>query len=133
MISTSRSLPAQLGHLRWRASKCAGLGAIRDFKGQDLANTAWAFATSSFPSAVLVAVLGTTAERRCWDFNEQEAANIAWVIAVAGLRCVDLGTLVCKSWRFQLVELCQHSTGIDEGYIGWVPVWAFTVNGAAPT
>ena len=48
-----------------------------DFKVQDLANTAWAFATASQSDAQLFAVLARAAALRLGDFNVQDLANAA--------------------------------------------------------
>ena len=50
---------------------------IGDFNAQELANTAWAFATAGFPNAELFEVLAKAAERRIGDFNAQDLANTA--------------------------------------------------------
>ena len=48
-----------------------------DFNAQELANTAWAFATTGQNDALLFAALATAAERRMGDFNVQNLANTA--------------------------------------------------------
>ena len=48
-----------------------------DFNPQELANTAWAFATAGQNDALLFAALATAAERRMGDFNVQNLANTA--------------------------------------------------------
>ena len=48
-----------------------------DFNVQELANTAWAFATAGQNDALLFAALATAAERRMGDFNVQNLANTA--------------------------------------------------------
>ena len=50
---------------------------------QDLANTAWAFATASHTDAQLFAVLARAADRRVSDFHMQNLANTAWAFATA--------------------------------------------------
>ena len=50
---------------------------LGDFKVQDLANTAWAFATASQQDAELFAALARVAELRLGDFKVQELANTA--------------------------------------------------------
>ena len=56
---------------------------LGDFKVQDLANTAWAFATASQQDAQLFAALARVAELRLGDFKVQELANTAWAFATA--------------------------------------------------
>ena len=48
-----------------------------DFKAQNLANTAWAFATAGQNDALLFAALATAAERRMGNFNVQNLTNTA--------------------------------------------------------
>ena len=57
---------------------------MRDFNPQNLANTAWTFATSGRKDEPLFAALATAAERRMRDFNPQDLANTAWAFATAG-------------------------------------------------
>ena len=54
------------------------------FNVQELANTAWAFATAGRNDALLYATLATAAERRMDNFNVQALANTAWAFAKAG-------------------------------------------------
>ena len=56
---------------------------LGDFKVQELANTAWAFATASQQDAQLFAVLASVAELHLGDFNVQNLANTAWAFATA--------------------------------------------------
>ena len=48
-----------------------------DFKSQNLANAAWAFATADQSDASLFAALATAAEQRMGDFNSRNLANAA--------------------------------------------------------
>ena len=50
---------------------------LGDFQVQDLANTAWAFATASQQDAQLFAVLARAAELCLGDFKVQGLANTA--------------------------------------------------------
>ena len=54
-----------------------------DFISQNLANTAWAFATADQNDASLFAALATAAEQRMGDFTSQGLANAAWAFARA--------------------------------------------------
>ena len=56
---------------------------LGDFKVQDLANTAWAFATASQQDAPLFAALARAAKLRLCDFEVQGLANLAWAFATA--------------------------------------------------
>ena len=48
---------------------------LGDFNGQDLANTAWAFAMASLLDIQLFAALVRAAEWRLGDFNVQNLVN----------------------------------------------------------
>ena len=54
------------------------------WKHQNLANTAWAFATVGHKDERLFSTLAAAAERRMRDFNSQELANTAWAFATVG-------------------------------------------------
>ena len=53
---------------------------MKDFTSQDLANTAWAFATVERKDAQLFTALAAAAERRMRNFNSQNLANTAWAL-----------------------------------------------------
>ena len=50
---------------------------VGDFKAQELANIAWAFATACQSDAPLFAALARAAEQRVGDFKTQGLANTA--------------------------------------------------------
>ena len=50
---------------------------LSDFNPQEVANTAWAFATVNYRDEKLFAALARAAERRLTHFNPQEVANTA--------------------------------------------------------
>ena len=50
---------------------------LDDFNPQELANTAWSFATASHQDAQLFAALARVAELRLGDFEVQDLANTA--------------------------------------------------------
>ena len=56
---------------------------VSDFNSQELANTAWAFATVGQSDALLSTALARAAERRVGDFNAQELANTVWALALS--------------------------------------------------
>ena len=62
------------------AVRC-GLGS---FNPQDLANTAWAFATAGHHAPALLDAITAAAAPRLRDFNSQGLANMAWAFAKAG-------------------------------------------------
>ena len=57
---------------------------MRDFSPQDLANTAWAFATSGQRDEALLVALAKAARGVLGGFNPQNLANTAWAFATAG-------------------------------------------------
>ena len=57
---------------------------LSEFKPQELANTAWAFATAGKSDASLFRALARAAERCGGDFNAQDLANTAWAFATLG-------------------------------------------------
>ena len=56
---------------------------VGEFKAQNLANTAWAFATADQSDAPLFALVARKAQRRVGEFNAQGLANTAWAFATA--------------------------------------------------
>ena len=52
---------------------------LSNFNPQNVANTAWAFATANYRDEKLFAALAIAAEQRLSEFNPQEVANTAWV------------------------------------------------------
>ena len=53
---------------------------LDQFNAQDLANTAWAFATVGQNEELLFNALAKMAERRLDQFNAQGLANMAWAL-----------------------------------------------------
>ena len=56
---------------------------LGDFKVQELANAAWAFATANQSDAQLFAALARAVQLRLGDFNVQHLTNTAWAFATA--------------------------------------------------
>ena len=56
---------------------------LGDFSVQELANTAWAFATANQSGAQLFAALARTAALRLGHFNVQNLTNTVWAFATA--------------------------------------------------
>ena len=54
---------------------------IREFKAQEIANTAWAFATVGLSDENLFAALAMAGAQRVWDFKPQDLTNTAWAFA----------------------------------------------------
>jgi hypothetical protein len=56
------------------------------FNAQDLAITAWAFATAAVRAQGLFAALVVHCEQRMGTFNAQALANTVWAFVTAGVR-----------------------------------------------
>ena len=59
---------------------------MSDFNPQEVANTAWAFATVNYRDEKLFAALARAAERRLSEFKPQNVANTAWASATVNYR-----------------------------------------------
>ena len=57
---------------------------VGDLNAQELANTAWAFATADQSDQLVFAALARAAEWRVGEFNAQELANTAWAFLTVG-------------------------------------------------
>ena len=57
---------------------------VTEFKAQELANIAWAFATLALLDKTLFEALAREAKRRGSEFNAQSIANTAWAFAKPG-------------------------------------------------
>ena len=68
------------------------------FKAQELANTAWAFATAGQQDVQLFTALASVAvaEWRLGNFNAQDLANTAWAFATAGQSDEQLFAMLAK-------------------------------------
>ena len=53
------------------------------FNAQNVANTAWAFATAGESDALVFTTLARAAERHMGDFNAQDLVSTAWAFATA--------------------------------------------------
>jgi len=68
----------------WAELDGAALASVSDFNAQNLANTAWAFATAGRAAPALFDAISVEAACRVSDFNPQNLANTAWAFATAG-------------------------------------------------
>ena len=68
-----------------------------DFSAQDLANTAWAFATARQRRAPLFAALARAGDWRLGDSSAQGLANTAWAFATAGQRDALLFAVLART------------------------------------
>ena len=71
------------------------------FNAQDLANTAWAFATASHGEELLFAAF-VRVERRLGEFKAQELANTAWAVATLNKSDKLVTVLECPNRAFRL-------------------------------
>jgi hypothetical protein len=76
-----------------RASECR----VGEFTTQELANTAWAFATVGRSDPSLFLALAKNAVKRVNTFNAQDLANTAWAFATAGLPDAPLYAALAKA------------------------------------
>jgi len=67
----------------WKEIEGAALARRSELNPQDLANTAWAFATAGRATTVLFDAIGKEAAGRVRDFEPQHLANTAWAFATA--------------------------------------------------
>ena len=58
---------------------------LREFNPQNLANTAWAFATAGQPAPELFSAIGEEARPHLREFKPQELSNTVWAYATAGV------------------------------------------------
>ena len=85
---------------------------MRDFSSQELANTAWAFATVGHQREQLFASLAAAAEQRMWELKSQAVANTAWAFATVGHQEEQLFTSLAAAaewpmWEFNSQELAN--------------------------
>ena len=77
-------LDGETGALFAAVAEAAVRGGLISFEPQNLANTAWAFATAGQRAPVLLDAIAAAAVPRLRDFNPQGLANTAWAFATAG-------------------------------------------------
>jgi len=119
------------GGALWDAAAARGEQTVGEFKPQELANTAWAYATAGHAAPALLDALAAEAAGRVREFNPQELANTAWAFAVADrpapvLFCGDTFVQRCAAERgFVLEALCQlHQWQLwqEERGAAWPPL-----------
>ena len=108
----------------------AALKKISSFNEQNLANTAWAFATVGRDDARLFDALAKAALMTISSFNEQELANTAWAFANVGrddarlfdalaqaallkVRNLNERNLASTAWAFDLANAFVTAGGAD--------------------
>ena len=90
---------------------------LGDFNPQELANTAWAFATLKYVDEKLFVSLAIVADRRLSEFNPQNVANTAWAFATVNYRDEKLFAALARAAERRLSEF--NAQGIAN------MVWAF--------
>ena len=63
---------------------------LSEFNPQELANTAWAFATAGVPAPELFDEIAAESKPRLSEFNPQELTSTAWAFATAGVPAPEL-------------------------------------------
>jgi hypothetical protein len=100
---------------------------LGEFNPQDLAITAWAYATAGQEAPALFAAVAEAATPRLGEFDQQELANTAWAFAVADVPSEGLfggGRFVRRVSAMPLSqnELCQlhqYSLWLSERTSSW--------------
>ena len=88
---------------------------------QELANTAWAFATVNRLDEKLLTALAGAAEQRVHEFKPQELANGAWVFATANRPGEKLFTAFARAVDWPLDSdraKCRKFRGISRKFPG---------------
>ena len=83
---------------------------MHNFIPQNLATTAWAFATVGQPDAQLFMALARAAKRRVGDFIPEELASTAWAFATVGQRDAQLFMALARAVEQRVGDINeQHS------------------------
>ena len=93
-------LDGETGALFAAVAEAAVRGGLSSFEPQELANTAWAFATSDHAAPTLLDPIAAAAAPRLRDFTPQGLTNTAWAFAAAD----HLAPVLFDSHAF--VQLC---------------------------
>ena len=78
---------------------------VGEFVVQNIANTAWAFATADRLDASVFTALARAAEWRMCDFNAQGVANTAWAFVTADQLDASLFTALARAAEWRMSEL----------------------------
>ena len=92
---------------------------MRELHPQDLANTAWAFATAGHAAPALFDAIGEEAAGRVRDFKPQELSNAAWAFATAGHAAPALFDAIGREAAGRVRELNAQNLATT--------AWAFAV------
>jgi len=91
---------------------------LSEFNSQDVANTAWSYATVNYQEEKQCAVLAVAAEWQLSNFNPQHVANLAWAFATVNYRDLRLFAAPAMAARRRLSDFkslpTRHGSGIGE-------------------
>ena len=107
---------------------------LSEFNPQELANTAWAFATVKQSDEKLFTALARAAEQRVSEFNAQELANTAWAFATVGRLDTTMVSVMSQEvfeWIRGYEATCQIGEGLSSDFAMDVIsiLWAFNFAG----
>ena len=88
---------------------------LGDFKPQELANTAWAFATLGQADAQLCMVLAREAGQRVGDLNPQGLANKTWAFATLGHVDAQLFMALAREAELKVAILARARPVMPDG------------------
>jgi len=109
----------------WKEVEGAALARRREFKPQELVNTAWAFATAGRATHALMDAAAEESAGRVRAFNAQDLTNTAWAFATAGHAAPALFDAIGKEAAGRVRELNPQNLANT--------AWAFATAGhAAP-
>mmetsp|Transcript_159638 Transcript_159638/g.512256 ORF Transcript_159638/g.512256 Transcript_159638/m.512256 type:complete len:543 (+) Transcript_159638:9-1637(+) len=94
---------------------------------EELANTAWAFATWKFVHCPLLDAIASPSLQRIRDFSSQALANTAWAYAQLSLSHLPLMHAIASQARATLAAVCSSAAVVDgfdaEGLA--IMLWSF--------
>ncbi|KAJ1639504.1 hypothetical protein T492DRAFT_608022 [Pavlovales sp. CCMP2436] len=105
----------------FNAIACESEQRIGSFRPQNLANTAWAFATLGMPDPRFFEAIARESEQRISTFKPQELANTAWAFATLGMRAPRLFNAIAHE--------SEHRIGSFEPQNLANTAWAFATLG----
>ena len=90
---------------------------MSDFKAQELANTAWAFAKAGQSDVQLFVAMASEVKRLMDNFSAQELVNIAWAFVTVG-PLEDQQMQVARVGEFGCCQLTTVTQGVACGEVG---------------
>lgn len=104
----------------------ASAARANEFSSQELATTAWAYATANQTAPSLFQALATASEARVHEFDPQALANMAWAYATAGHAAPSLFDALAKTSAARVHEFDPQALANT--------AWAYATAGhAAPS